>query len=77
MGARTNVNKLLQEIRGFAELSKRRLHGRPIIPFSLQLRAHATRIRLPKLKLEIQTDLQDRTDIPHPVKITHLSNKPR
>ena len=74
MAARININKLLQEIRGFAEITNRHMPARRGAPFCLQMRAHAARLRLPKYKIEIE--LQDLPDVPHPVKITHVGAKP-
>jgi hypothetical protein len=73
---RINLNKLLTEIRGFAEVTYRRPLSHRLVPFLMQLRAQTTRIRLPKQKLQVLVDLQDRRDIPHPVKITHRENNP-
>jgi hypothetical protein len=76
MAARININKLLQELRGFAEITYRHAHTRRTAPFCLQMRAHTARLRLPKYKIGVQIELQDLPDVPHPVKITHVAAKP-
>jgi hypothetical protein len=68
--------KLLQEIRGFAEIARRvpmpRLPGLTM----MQTRSHVTQAALPKRKLTVQMDVKDRLDIPHPVKINHVKHHP-
>jgi len=76
MAARMNIDKLLQEIRGFAEIGNRQAQARRLAPFCLQMRAHATRLRLPTYKIDVHIELQDLPDVPHPVKITHVGAKP-
>jgi hypothetical protein len=76
MAARMNINKLLDEIKGFAEISNRQAFSRHAPPFCLELRARSTKLRLPRQRIDVWTDLKDLPDVPHPVKITHLGNKP-
>jgi hypothetical protein len=64
--------KMLQEIRGFAQITNRRPQVKPPGLFLMQLRSQAHRNGLPRQKLIIPITLQDPPDIPHPVKITHL-----
>jgi hypothetical protein len=64
--------KLLQEIRGFAEITNRRPQPRSPGLFMMQLRSHLTHTTLPRRKRSVIIDMQDLTEIPHPVKITHL-----
>jgi hypothetical protein len=64
--------KLLQEIRGFAELTKRRPQPRSPGLVLIQMRSPVTQATLPKRKLSVQTDVQDHAGIPHPVKINHV-----
>ena len=72
MAAKMNINKLLQEILGFAEITNRHAHPRRTTPFCLQMRAQAARLRLPRHKIDIHIELQDLPDVAHPVKITHV-----
>jgi hypothetical protein len=64
--------KLLQEIRGFAEITNRRPQLRSPGLFLMQLRSHLTHTTLPRRKRSVLIDMQDLADNPHPVKITHL-----
>jgi len=70
MAAKMNVMKLLQEIRGLAVLSSRRVQSRlpalSIVPW----RARSSSAR----KRFIRIDMQGGSaDIPDPVKITHIA----
>jgi hypothetical protein len=64
--------KLLQEIRGFAEMSQRRPQPRKPGLFLIQLRSHVLRTTTARKKQTIAVDMLEHPDIPHPVKITHL-----
>ena len=68
--------KMLQEIRGFAQITNRRPQSKPPGLFLLQLRSHGQRNGSPRQRLVIPISLQDPPDIPHPVKITHLKVNP-
>ena len=72
MAAKVRIMKLLQEIRGFAEITQRRPQPRQPGLFLVQLRSHVTRTTSTRRIQIITVDMQDRPDIPHPVKITHL-----
>ncbi len=70
MAAKMNVMKLLQEIRGLAIFSSRRVQSRlptlPMIPW----RARSAILRRKRF---IRIDMQQAPmDIPNPVKITHI-----
>jgi len=68
--------KLLQEIRGFAEMANRRPPPRATGLVLMQLRSHLTQTRLPPRRRSIVVDVKDLADIPHPIKITHLGARP-
>ena len=68
--------KLLQEMRGFAEIANRRPPPRATGLVLMQLRSHLTHTRLPPRRRSITVEVQGLADIPHPVKITHLSAGP-
>jgi hypothetical protein len=76
MAAKVMMLKLLQEMRGFAELAQRRPQPRPTGLVLMQLRSQFTHTRLPPCKRSIAVDMKDLTDIPHPVRITHLGTNP-
>jgi len=64
--------KLLQEMRGLADITQRRPAPRQPGLFLIQLRSQFGQSRLPRRKLTISVEMQDRPDIPDPVKITHI-----
>jgi hypothetical protein len=72
MATKVKMMKLLQEIRGLADITQRR--GQPRQPglFLIQLRSHVHYTTQPKRKRIIAVDVLDRPDISHPVKINHV-----
>ncbi|HYG22700.1 MAG TPA: hypothetical protein VEH04_07960 [Verrucomicrobiae bacterium] len=66
--------KLLQELRGFSELSRPHSSPKPSALYLMQLRR--SRAQRPKYRLVIQIDLQDVATLPTPVKITHITPNP-
>jgi len=72
MAAKVRMMKLLQEIRGLAEITNRRPHSKSPGLFLLQLRSHLTKSRFARRKVIIPIDVQNPPDIPNPVKITHI-----
>jgi hypothetical protein len=76
MATKIKMLKLLQEIRGFAQITNRRPHPKPPGIFLMQLRSHVLQATSARRRLVIPIDLQEPPDIPHPVKITHLTTDP-
>jgi hypothetical protein len=76
MAAKVNISKLLQEIRGFSEVTNRRPD--PKLPglFLMQLRATTLQKAPPKRKLTIAIQMNDHLNVPHPVKIRHMTGSP-
>jgi hypothetical protein len=72
MAAKVRIMKMLQEIRGLAEITHRRPQPRKPGLFLIQLRSHVTHTTGVRRKQTIAVEMLDRPDIPHPVKITHL-----
>jgi hypothetical protein len=72
MAAKVQIMKLLQEIRGFAEITNRRPQPRQPGLLLIQLRSHVIHTTAARRKQIIAVDMLERPDIPHPVKITHL-----
>ena len=72
MATKMNTTKLLQEIRGFAEIANRRPQPKPPGLFLMQIRPHVLRPVMPKRKLEVHIEMQALQDVPHPVRITHV-----
>ncbi len=75
MATRMNMLKLLQEMRGFSELSRLPLTPKPPALFLMQLRNKRAESQRPRHRLVIQIDLQDQMEMPMPVKITHVAPK--
>jgi len=73
MATKIKMMKLLQEIRGFAQITNRRPQPKPPGLFLMQLRSHVLQATSSRRRLTIPIDLQEPPDIPHPVKITHLN----
>ena len=68
--------KLLQELRGFAEINKRPAAPRSSALYLLQLRSHGSSTSLPKRRIVIPVDVKGGPDIPDRVKIKHLKTRP-
>jgi hypothetical protein len=72
MAAKIKMLKLLQEIRGFADLTNRRPQPRAPGLVLTQMRSHVIQATLPRRRLSVSTDKRDCPDISRPVKINHL-----
>ena len=66
--------KMLQEIRGFAQITNRRPQSKPPGLFLMQLRSNFHRNPVPRQRLVIPIEMLEPPDIPHPVKIIHLNS---
>ncbi len=75
MATRMNMLKLLQEMRGFADVTNRRPLTRHPGLFTMQIRSHMAQTTAARCKRTIVIDMKEPTDIPHPVKITHLQRQ--
>lgn len=75
MAAKVKLMKLLQEIRGLAEITARRPQPRSPGLFLIQLRSHMMKTTYPSRK-RIVVEALEEVDIPTPVKITHLGQAP-
>lgn len=64
--------RMLQEIRGLAEVTHRLPHVRRPGLFLIQLRSHLQQTTHARRKQTISVVIEDGADISHPVKITHL-----
>jgi hypothetical protein len=77
MATKVKVMKLLQEMRGFADVTNRRPSPRTPGLFLLQIRSHVLHATDGRGKRTISVDVQNPLDIPHPIKIKHLEARPR
>ncbi|HSU54278.1 MAG TPA: hypothetical protein VLT36_09485 [Candidatus Dormibacteraeota bacterium] len=71
MATKVRIMKLLQEIRGFADVTQRRPPPKQPGLFLVQLRSHSF-TKEPQRKRTISVDMLDRPDIPDPVKIKYV-----
>ena len=69
MATKMRVMKLLQEIRGLAQVTQRRPHNRAPGLFLLQLRSHVNQATSRRQRLVIPVQMHEPPDIPNPVKI--------
>ena len=72
MATKMNMLKLLQEVRGFAQFASRPAEPRPAGPLLLGFRGPSRRRRASRQKQILKIHMKEPTDIPHPVRITHL-----
>ena len=75
MATRMNVMKLLQEVRGLTELPNQHLPKAVVGQFLLQ--QFMPRFKTPGARHIIRIIVQDPPDIPHPVRIIHLTKSPK
>ena len=76
MASKMRVMKLLQEIRGLAQVTQRRPHTRAPGLFLLQLRSHVNQATSRRRRLVIPVQMHEPPDIPNPVKIKVSSRHP-
>jgi len=76
MAAKVKMLKLLQEIRGFAEISNRRPPPRSPALVLSQIRAQATP-EVRRRRLSVTFDKPPQLDMPHHVKINHVKPSPQ
>jgi hypothetical protein len=72
MATKIRVLKLLQEVRGYAEITNRRPPPRPPLLYLMQLRAHPAPADLPKHRLTVETDARALANGPMTIKINHV-----
>lgn len=72
MATKATLMKLLQESRGYEQITNRRPTPRPIVLYLMQLRAQATPMNAPKQRLAITAEWQNGNETPLPVKINHI-----
>ena len=76
MAAKVRMFKLLQEIRGFAEIVNRCPPPRSTGLLLAQMRPQVIHAVLPRRSLRVTMVEQDHASIPHPVKINHMKQTP-
>jgi hypothetical protein len=76
MATRMKMLKLLQEIRGFSELSRMHSVPKPPALFLMQLRDRIAESNRPRRRIRIQIEMQAEQILPDPVKITFVRKMP-
>jgi hypothetical protein len=72
MAAKIKIMKMLQEIRGLAEVTNRRPVPKQPGLFIIQLRSHVHQTTQTRRKQTISIDVIEAAEIAHPVKIRHV-----
>lgn len=72
MATKVRIMRLLQEIRGLAQITSRRIPSRQPGLFMIQLRSHVNGTTNSRRRYLIPIDLKNPPDIPDPVKIIHI-----
>ena len=76
MASKVRMFKLLQEIRGFAEIAIRHPAARSPGLFLAQIRSQGIHESLRRRRLNITIGDPDHSEIPHRVKINHVKQRP-
>jgi hypothetical protein len=76
MATKVRIMKMLQEIRGLAQITSRRPPSKMPGLLLIQMRPNGPRTITQRKKTIIKVDVQEPLDIPNPVKITHLKTHP-
>jgi len=72
MAAKIKMLKLLQEMRGFANITNRRPKSRPSELVLAQMRPPVIQAAQPRRKLSVAMETEGCSNMPHPVRINHL-----
>lgn len=75
MATKVKLMKLIEEIRGYAQVTNRRPAPRPPVLYLMELREHASQVSAPKRKLDVISDSRENPNIPMPIKITHVATE--
>jgi len=73
MATRINMMKLLLEVRGFAQLTNRRLPTRAHGPLLLQFYTPTPKVSPARRKRALRISIEDPPDIPQPITIKYLT----
>jgi hypothetical protein len=72
MATKDKFMRLIQEVRGLAEIRRHQPAPKHSPLYLVQLRSHLNATSRPKTRLIINADLKEIPSFPDPVKITHL-----
>jgi hypothetical protein len=73
MATKMKMLTLLQERRGYTDLTNRLPVPRPGVLFLMKLRARTAQKSAPQRRISIAVDPNDNANVPLPVKINHIS----
>ena len=73
MATKDKLMRLLQEVRGLAEITRRQPAPKASPLFLMQLRSHLNSSSRPRYRVCISGDSSEAAHFPHPVKITHVT----
>lgn len=77
MANKMKMLTLLQEMRGYAQVTNRQSAPRPSVLFLMKMRAQSIRASAPRRRLAISVTAGSSVNVPLPVKITHLKPQKR
>ena len=72
MATKIKLMRMLQEIRGHAQITNRRPAPRPPALYLMQLRERAAQSHRPRRRLAVATEFQESSNTPLPIKIHHI-----
>ena len=72
MATKMKLMRLLQEVRGHAQITNRRPAPRQTTLYLMQLRGRAAESQCPKRRLAVTTDSNESENNPLPIKIHHI-----
>ena len=75
MATKVRLMKLIEEVRGYAQITNRRPAPRPPVLYLMELREHVSQANTPRRKLAVASDSRENLNIPLPIKITHLATE--
>jgi hypothetical protein len=73
MATKVKLMTLLQQVRGYAEVTNRRPPPRPPMLYLMELREQTGNAQVPKRRLAVATDASS-DNTPLPIKITHIKS---
>lgn len=74
MATKIKVLKMLQEVKGYAQITNRRPAPRPPLLYLMQLRSHPVPAELPRQRLTVEADTKAFANGPLPIKINHVKS---
>lgn len=75
MANKMKMLTLLQEMRGYAQITNRRSEPKPSFLYLMKLRAQAAKTSVPRRRLAISVTSSGSVNVALPVKITHVKRE--